>query len=51
MREEKMVRQNKSDDKSNVKTRASLSFNARQNNSVLVNATALILLSQRRKKF
>ena len=34
MREEKMVRQNKSDDKSNV------SFNARQNNSVLVDASA-----------
>ena len=39
-----MVRQNKSDDKSNVWTRASLSFKAkiilRQNNSVLVNASA-----------
>ena len=35
-----MVRQNKSDDKNNVQTRASLSFNARQNNSVLVNASA-----------
>ena len=34
MREEKMVHQNKSDDKSNV------SFNARQNNSVLVDASA-----------
>ena len=40
MREEKMVRQNKSDDKCNVSTRASLSFNARQNNSVLVDASA-----------
>ena len=40
MREEKMVRQNKSDDNSNVLTRASLSFNARQNNSVLVDASA-----------
>jgi len=35
-----MVRQNKSDGMSNVQTRASLSFNARQNNSVLVNASA-----------
>ena len=35
-----MVRQNKSDDKSNVSKRASLSFYARQNNSVLVNASA-----------
>ena len=34
MREKKMVRQNKSDDKSNV------SFNARQKNSVLVDASA-----------
>jgi len=40
MREEKMVRQNKNDDKSNVSKRASLSFYARQNNSVLVNASA-----------
>ena len=40
MREEKMVRQNKSDDKSNVSTRASLSFYTRQNNSVLVDASA-----------